>query len=92
MKDPATTADVSTESADWPLDHPPTRFETSMPGVFAAGDVRSGSAKRVGSAVGEGAVAIPFIHEYLKVPVSLGAASRPGRASPAGGLERRYLL
>jgi thioredoxin reductase (NADPH) len=68
-----TGADVNTEAADWPLDRPPTRFETSMPGVFAAGDVRSGSAKRVGSAVGEGAVAMPFIHEYLKAPVSLGA-------------------
>jgi thioredoxin reductase (NADPH) len=62
---------MNTEAADWPLDRPPTRFETSMPGVFAAGDVRSGSAKRVGSAVGEGAVAMPFIHEYLKAPVSL---------------------
>jgi thioredoxin reductase (NADPH) len=68
-----TGADVNTEAADWPLDRPPTRFETSMPGVFAAGDVRSGSAKRVGSAVGEGAVAMPFIHEYLRAPASLGA-------------------
>lgn len=68
-----TGLDVNTEAAGWPLDHPPARFETSMPGVFAAGDVRSGSAKRVGSAVGEGAVAMPFIHEYLKSPVSLGA-------------------
>jgi thioredoxin reductase (NADPH) len=49
-----------------------------MPGVFAAGDVRSGSAKRVGSAVGEGAVAMPFIHEYLKAPVSLGAGVAVG--------------
>jgi thioredoxin reductase (NADPH) len=69
-----TGADVNTEAADRPLDRPPTRFETSMPGVFAAGDVRSGSAKRVGSAVGEGAVAMPFIHEYLKAPVSLGGS------------------
>jgi thioredoxin reductase (NADPH) len=69
-----TGADVNTDAADWPLDRPPTRFETSMPGVFAAGDVRFGSAKRVGSAVGEGAVAMPFIHEYLRAPVSLGAS------------------
>ena len=68
----ATGADVDKDAA-WPLDRPPVRFETSIPGVFAAGDVRSGSAKRVGSAVGEGAVAMPFIHEYLKAPVSLGA-------------------
>ncbi|MBX5484416.1 MAG: FAD-dependent oxidoreductase [Myxococcaceae bacterium] len=43
----------------------PARFETSVPGVFAAGDVRFGSAKRVASAVGEGAVAVQHIHEYL---------------------------
>jgi thioredoxin reductase (NADPH) len=73
-----TGADMNTEAADWPLDRPPTRFETSMPGVFAAGDVRSGSAKRVGSAVGEGAVAMPFIREYLKAPVSLGAGVTVG--------------
>jgi thioredoxin reductase (NADPH) len=73
-----TGADVKTEAAVWPLDRPPARFETSMPGVFAAGDVRSGSAKRVGSAVGEGAVAMPFIHEYLKAPVSLGAGVKVG--------------
>jgi thioredoxin reductase (NADPH) len=76
-----TGADVETEAADWPLDRPPTRFETSMPGVFAAGDVRSGSAKRVGSAVGEGAVAMPFIHEYLKAPVNLGAGIAVGSGS-----------
>ncbi len=73
-----TGSDVNTEAGDWPLDRPPTRFETSMPGVFAAGDVRSGSAKRVGSAVGEGSVAMPFIHEYLKAPVSLGASVAVG--------------
>ncbi len=73
-----TGADVNKEAADWPLDHPPTRFETSMPGVFAAGDVRSGSTKRVGSAVGEGAVAMPFIREYLKTPVSLEAGVTVG--------------
>lgn len=76
-----TGADVNTEAADWPLDRPPTRFETSMPGVFAAGDARYGSAKRVGSAVGEGAVAMPFIHEYLGTPASLGT----GVAVRSGG-------
>jgi thioredoxin reductase (NADPH) len=49
----------------------PLRFETSLPGVFAAGDVRHDSVKRVASAVGEGSVAIHFIHEYLTSPVSL---------------------
>jgi thioredoxin reductase (NADPH) len=41
------------------------QFETSMPGVFAVGDVRSGSVKRVASSVGDGAVAIRIVHEYL---------------------------
>ena len=49
----------------------PMKYETSIPGVFAVGDVRMGSVKRVASAVGEGAVAINFIHDYLKSPVSL---------------------
>jgi integrase len=49
----------------WPLDRPPMLFETSMPGVFAVGDVRHGSIKRVASAVGEGSVAIRLVHEYL---------------------------
>ena len=40
-------------------------FETSIPGVFAAGDVRAGSIKRVASAVGEGAAAVPQIHQYI---------------------------
>jgi thioredoxin reductase (NADPH) len=41
-------------------------LETSVPGIFAAGDVRHGSIKRVASAVGEGAVAVSFVHQYLK--------------------------
>jgi thioredoxin reductase (NADPH) len=45
---------------------PPLMLETSQPGVFAAGDVRSGSVKRVASAVGEGAMAVQFVHEYLR--------------------------
>jgi thioredoxin reductase (NADPH) len=44
----------------------PFLLETSRRGVFAAGDVRSGSIKRVASAVGEGAMAVQFVHEYLK--------------------------
>jgi thioredoxin reductase (NADPH) len=43
----------------------PFLLETSMPGVFAAGDVRSGSIKRCASAVGEGAMAVRLIHQYL---------------------------
>ena len=47
----------------------PFLLETSLPGVFAAGDVRSGSAKRVASAVGEGAMAVSFVHAYIARPV-----------------------
>jgi thioredoxin reductase (NADPH) len=46
----------------------PFLLETSLPGVFAAGDVRSGSAKRVASAVGEGAMAVTFVHAYIARP------------------------
>ncbi len=49
----------------WPLDRDPYPLETSMPGVFAAGDVRHHSVKRVTSAVGEGAMAIQSVHEHL---------------------------
>ena len=52
--------------ARWHADRPPLPHETSLPGVFAAGDVRGGSVKRVASAVGEGAVTIPFVHHYLE--------------------------
>jgi thioredoxin reductase (NADPH) len=50
----------------WPLARPPYLLETSLPGVFAVGDVRSGSIKRVASAVGEGSIAISFIHKVLQ--------------------------
>jgi thioredoxin reductase (NADPH) len=59
----STGRDVSPEG--WTLGRPPMLLETSMPGVFAAGDVRHGSVKRVAAAVGEGAVAIGAVHEYL---------------------------
>jgi thioredoxin reductase (NADPH) len=49
----------------WALDRPPFLLETSMPGAFVAGDVRSQSMKRVASAVGEGSMAVSFVHEYL---------------------------
>ena len=51
--------------AAWPLPRPPMPHETSVPGIFAVGDVRHGSVKRVASAVGEGSVAIQFVHRYL---------------------------
>jgi len=49
----------------WPLERDPYPLETSVPGVFVAGDVRSRSIKRVASAVGEGSMAVSLIHEYL---------------------------
>ena len=49
----------------WPLDRDPTLLEASVPGVFAVGDVRHGSVKRVASSVGEGSIAIQFVHQYL---------------------------
>ncbi|MCL2532835.1 MAG: FAD-dependent oxidoreductase [Nocardiaceae bacterium] len=52
----------------WDLERPPHQLETSVPGVFAAGDVRADSAKRVASAVGEGAMAVMLVHRYLAKP------------------------
>jgi thioredoxin reductase (NADPH) len=49
----------------WPLDRDPFLLETNLPGLFAVGDVRHGSVKRVASGVGEGSVAVQFIHQYL---------------------------
>jgi thioredoxin reductase (NADPH) len=50
---------------NWPLEREPYYLETNVPGVFAAGDVRHGSVKRCASAVGEGAMAVTFVHRYL---------------------------
>jgi thioredoxin reductase (NADPH) len=52
-------------SIKWPLDREPYLLETSVPGVFVAGDVRYNSVKRCASAVGEGSIAIQFVHQYL---------------------------
>ena len=61
------------ESRNWPLDRSPLAFESSMPGVFAAGDVRHGAVKRVASAVGEGSIAIQQVHQLVAL----------GRLAPA---------
>ncbi|HMB28517.1 MAG TPA: FAD-dependent oxidoreductase [Blastocatellia bacterium] len=52
--------------AHWPLARAPRLLETSLPGVFAVGDIRGGSLKRVASAVGEGAIAVAFVHQSLR--------------------------
>jgi thioredoxin reductase (NADPH) len=64
-----TGPDLSPENltdARWPLTRQPYLLETSLPGIFAVGDVRGGSIKRVASAVGEGSIAISFIHKVLQ--------------------------
>jgi thioredoxin reductase (NADPH) len=58
-------AGADAEKATWPLARAPYALETSVPGVFAAGDVRLDSMKRVASAVGEGAMAVHLVHRYL---------------------------
>jgi thioredoxin reductase (NADPH) len=55
-----------TASGHWDLDRDPYLLETSVPGIFACGDVRSGPVKRVAAAVGEGSMAIAFVHQFLK--------------------------
>jgi thioredoxin reductase (NADPH) len=63
-----TGPDLSQEdlaAAQWPLSRVPHLLETSLPGVFAVGDVRGGNIKRVASAVGEGSIAISFVHRAL---------------------------
>jgi len=60
------TGAAAAQSSHWTAARTPFLLETSRPGVFAAGDVRAGSVKRVASAVGEGAMAVQFVHEYLK--------------------------
>jgi thioredoxin reductase (NADPH) len=61
--------DVAQENlsvSHWPLARQPHLLETTLPGVFAVGDARAGSIKRVASAVGEGSTAISFIHKILQ--------------------------
>lgn len=60
-----TGTDVRAFTDTWPLDRDPLPLETSVPGVFAAGDVREGAVRRVANAVGEGSIAVSFVHRYL---------------------------
>jgi thioredoxin reductase (NADPH) len=66
-----TAGDLDRADVRWSLERGPLPLETSMPGVFAVGDVRQGSVKRVASAVGDGAIAVRYIHEYLAAPAAL---------------------
>ena len=67
----------------WPLERPPLSLETSMPGVFAAGDARHGSVKRVASAVGEGSVAVQLLHRLFELDTSPRPAWRVRAATRA---------
>jgi len=70
---------ASESAAPWPLLRPPYSLETSLPGVFAVGDVRCGSVKRVASAVGEGAIAVSLVHRVLE---EISESSRSIEAAP----------
>ena len=59
----------------WPLERAPTLLETSIPGVFAAGDIRHGSVKRVTTAMGEGATVIQLVHQHLQDDPDLNIGS-----------------
>ena len=76
-----TGADVA--GADWPLERAPLPYETSLPGLFAVGDVRAGSVKRVASAVGEGSVVVSQVHEYLAAPATATAIPPQRALAPA---------
>ena len=67
------------EAGTWPLERDPYLLETSVPGIFSAGDVRHGSIKRVASSVGEGSMAIAFVHQYL-AELREAAVATPVRA------------
>ena len=65
----------------WPLDRDAYLLETSVPGIFACGDVRSGPVKRVAAAVGEGSMAIAFVHQYLREAAARAEAAAPEAAA-----------
>ncbi len=73
-----------TREHPWRLDRPPVPLETSIPGVFAAGDARYRSIKRVASAVGDGATAVRLAHEYLTAQES-SSGLLTGASSTAAG-------
>ncbi|GAA1501644.1 FAD-dependent oxidoreductase [Terrabacter terrae] len=72
------------ELGAWPLERPPCAHESSLPGLFAVGDVRAGSVKRVASAVGEGSVVVSEVHQYLALVDAAQRARSPGNAERRG--------
>lgn len=78
-----TGADLTSEelaAAGWPLSRPPHLFETSLPGVFAVGDVRSGSIKRIASGVGEGSICVQLVHKVVRELSTLPPQLQPAQA------------
>jgi thioredoxin reductase (NADPH) len=75
------------EAPQWPLLRDPYFLETSVPGLFAAGDVRAGSVKRVAASVGEGGVVVSFIHSYLSTSRSRSLPKQPVVAEQARSQE-----
>jgi thioredoxin reductase (NADPH) len=78
---------VAQHNGSWPLERDPYLLETSVPGIFAVGDVRHGSIKRVASGVGEGSMAIAFIHQYFSerqaATTEIDLRSKDARAAKA---------
>jgi thioredoxin reductase (NADPH) len=73
------TGDAVARCGCWSLGRDPYLLETSVPGIFACGDVRASPVKRVAAAVGEGSMAIAFVHQFL---------AQEGRAAANGGPQR----
>jgi thioredoxin reductase (NADPH) len=85
VKTGSTLSAAELAGAKWPLSRTPDLLETNVPGVFAAGDVRSGSVKRVASAVGEGSICISFVHRALAECAGRQAAAAR-ESAPSGDL------
>ena len=82
------TGDDLPDNHGWPLERRPFALETSMPAVFAAGDVRHASVKRVASAVGEGSIAVQTVHSLLAdEPLQFGQSARDGATAASTGAQ-----
>jgi thioredoxin reductase (NADPH) len=79
---------VARRHGSWPLERDPYLLETSVPGIFAVGDVRHGSIKRVASGVGEGSMAIAFIHQYLSELAVNAPGDERGSQNPPDAPQR----
>jgi thioredoxin reductase (NADPH) len=77
---------VEYENVQWPLSRSPLLLETSVPGIFAVGDTRAGSIKRVASAVGEGAMAVHLVHRFLAESIERDKAAGNRRTDLAHGV------